>query len=244
MTVALILAGGSGKRMQSSYPKQFLMVDGSPVIIYTMQVFQRYSGIDCIAVVCIDGWQEKLREYADQYGISKLRWIVPGGETVQESIRNGIYYLETACDREDIVVIHDAVRPLVEVFVLEDVLSKCQQYGNGVAALPYNEQMFIEDDGISTVEYIPREKLRKVVTPQAYRLGILADKYREAYRRGIGIQTSAYANTMMAELGERLFFSAGSEKNIKLTTEEDIDIFRALLMARKFSDSNSREREE
>lgn len=237
MNIALILAGGSGERMHSDIPKQFLVVNGTPVIIYTMLVFQEHPDIDHIIVVCLDGWQAKLQNYVMQYGITKLQRIVSGGKTVQESIRNGVYYLEANFHAEDIVVIHDAVRPLIETSVLSDAITKCRQFGNAVSALSYNEQLFITDDGICATEYIPRERLRRVVTPQAYKLGKLAERYHEAYRLGIGIHASAYANTMMAELGECLYFSAGSEKNIKLTTEEDVDIFQALLMTWKRPDS-------
>lgn len=243
MNIALILAGGSGKRMRGEVPKQFLNVDGKPIIIHTLLAFQTHPEIDIIAIVCINGWQKKLRKYAEMYGITKLKWVIQGGETVQESTRNGVFFLETVCDAKDIIVIHDAVRPLVETFVLSEVLSTCRQYGNAAAALPYNEQIFIADNEISTTKYIPREALRRVVTPQAYRLGILASKYREAFDRKIGIYDSAYANTMMVELGERLYLSAGSEKNIKLTTKEDIDIFRALLIVREAAETGN-EREE
>ena len=229
MTIAIIIAGGSGQRMREEIPKQFIEVDGRPVIIYTLETFERCPEIDAVAVVCVEGWQEALREYGARYGITKMRWVIDGGATAQESIRNGVFALEGVCRGDDIVVVHDGVRPMVEDYVLTDVLATCRKYGNAVTAMPYNEQIFIADDGLSTTRYIPRETLRRVSTPQAYRFALLDEKYHEAYEKKIGICGSAYANTMMVELGQRLYFAAGSDKNIKLTTQDDLALFKAYL---------------
>jgi len=106
---------------------------------------------------------------------------------------------------------------------------KCNQYGNGVSSMPYNEQIFIKDNEYSTTRYIPRETLRRVVTPQAYKFNKLNWAYHKAFERDIGITGSSYTNTMMVELGEKLYFSAGSDKNIKLTTIDNLKIFKAML---------------
>ena len=174
-----------------------------------------------------------LKAYARQFNITKLKWIVSGGTTGQESIRNGVYNLENKCKDDDIIIIHDGIRPMVDEMVLSDVIVKCKQYGNAVTSIPYSDQIFVIDDEISTLKYIPREILRKVTTPQAYYFGKLINAYHEAFSKEIGIYGSSYTNTMMVELGERLYFAAGSEKNIKLTTKDDIEMFKALLMAKK-----------
>lgn len=236
MTFAIIIAGGSGSRMGQKVPKQFINVCDKPILLYTLEGFQRHPQIDAIEVVCIDGWHDVLWAYAKQFNISKLKWVVSGGKTGQESIRNGVYHLEGKASDDDIVIIHDGIRPLVDAEVLTDVIVKCQKYGNAVTSLPYNEQIFIADDEISTVKFIPRETIRRVSTPQAYRFGLLDSKYHEAYENGIGIYGSHYANTMMVELGERLYFAAGSDKNIKLTTKDDLDLFRAYLKSQKDSE--------
>ena len=233
MNIAIIIAGGSGHRMGQDIPKQFINVYDKPIIIYTLEGFQKHPQIDAIEVVCIDGWHDVLFAYAKQFGIDKLKWVVSGGSTGQESIRNGVYNLEGICKEDDIVVIHDGIRPLVDETVLTDVIIKAQKYGNGVTSLPYNEQIFIVDDEKSTVKYIPRETLRRVSTPQAYKYGKLDWAYHEAYSKGIGIYGSSYTNTMMVELGERLYFATGSEKNIKLTTKDDLEMFKAYLKTDK-----------
>lgn len=233
MNIAVVIAGGSGSRMGQDIPKQFINVYDKPVLIYTLEGFQKHPQIDAIEVVCIEGWHDVLWAYVRQFGIDKLKWVVSGGETGQESIRNGIYNLEGKASEEDIIIIHDGIRPLVDETVLTDVIVKCRQYGNAVTSLPYNEQIFVVDDEKSTVKYIPRETLRRVSTPQAYKFGLLDSKYHEAYEKGIGIYGSSYTNTMMVELGIRLYFAAGSDKNIKLTTKDDLEMFKAYLRSDK-----------
>lgn len=233
MTIAIIIAGGSGSRMGQDIPKQFINVYDKPVLIYTLEGFQKHPQIDAIEVVCIDGWHDVLWAYAKQFGINKLKWVVSGGKTGQESIRNGVYHLEGKALDDDIIIVHDGIRPLVDETVLTDVIIKARQYGNAVTSLPYNEQIFVVDNEISTIKFIPRETLRRVSTPQAYKFELLDSKYHEAFEKKIGIYGSHYTNTMMVELGERLYFAAGSDKNIKLTTKDDLETFKAYLKSDK-----------
>lgn len=233
MNIAIIIAGGSGQRMGESIPKQFIKVYDKPVIVYTLESFERHEMIDLIEVVCIDGWHDILWEYANQYNITKLKWVTRGGESAQESIRNGVFNLKDKCNPEDNIIIHDGIRPLVDTEVLNDVIDKCNEYGNGVTSLPYNEQIFVIDDEKSTTKYIPRETLRRVSTPQAYKMDKLIWAYEKAFKEKVGIYGSSYANTMMVELGERLYFAKGSDKNIKLTTKDDLEIFKGYLAAKK-----------
>lgn len=233
MTVAIIIAGGAGSRMGQDIPKQFINVYDKPVLIYTLEGFQKHPQIDAIELVCIDGWHDVVWAYAKQFNISKLKWIVSGGSTGQESIRNGVYNLEGKVNSDDTIIIHDGIRPLVDETVLTDVIVKCNKYGNAVTSMPYNEQIFVVDDEISTTKFIPRETLRRVSTPQAYKFALLGEKYHEAYEKKIGIYGSHYTNTMMVELGVRLYFAAGSDKNIKLTTKDDLEMFKAYLKSDK-----------
>ena len=235
MTVGLIIAGGTGRRMGQDIPKQFINVYDKPILLYTLEGFQKHPQIDEIEVVCIDGWHDVLWAYAKQFGIDKLKWITKGGSTGQESIRNGVYNLEGKISEEDTVVIHDGIRPLVEPEVLTDVISKAQKLGNAVTSMPYNEQIFVvsKDDQTTTTQFIPRETLRRVATPQAYHFGLLDEKYHEAYEKEIGIYGSHYTNTMMVELGVRLNFASGSDKNIKLTTKDDLEMFKGYLAKEK-----------
>lgn len=221
--------------MGQDIPKQFINVFDKPVLIYTLEGFQKHPQIDAIEVVCIDGWHDILWAYAKQFNITKLKWVISGGNSGQESIRNGVYNLEDKCSSEDIIIIHDGIRPLVEPSVLSDVIAKCKLYGNAVTSMPYNEQIFVidEDDETTTSKFIPRETLRRVSTPQAYNFKLLDEKYHEAFEKEIGIHGSHYTNTMMVELGVKLHFAAGSDKNIKLTTKDDLEMFKAYLKSDK-----------
>ncbi len=232
-TYAVIIAGGVGKRMGQDIPKQFINVDNKPILIYTLEAFERNPMIDEMVVVCLDGWHDVLRAYSKQWKITKLKNIISGGETTQESIRNGLYSLEGKAKKGDIVVIHDGIRPIVDEEVLSDVIVTAKKYGNGVTSMPYNEQIFVvnKDDETTTNQYIPRETLRRVSTPQAYEFKELDDAYHKAYKEEIGIYGSSYTNTMMVELGKTLHFALGSDKNIKLTTEGDLEIFKAYIKA-------------
>ncbi len=231
MNVAIIIAGGVGNRMGQSIPKQFINVYDKPILMYTLEGFEKHPMIDAIEVVCIEGWENVVWSYAKQYNITKLKWIVKGGASGQESIRNGVYNLEDKCVADDTVIIHDGIRPLVDAEVLTDVICKGQNYGAAVTSLPYNEQIFVisEDDDSTTTQFIPRETLRRVSTPQAYQFQLLDTKYHEAFEKEIGIYGSHYTNTMMVELGVRLHFAAGSDKNIKLTTPDDLEMFKGYL---------------
>lgn len=235
MNTAIIIAGGSGTRMNQDVPKQFLNVNDIPVIVYTLLAFQNHPEIDAIEVVCLEGWHDMLRAYIKQFHIAKVKWIISGGGSTQESIRNGVYHLENQMQDDDVAIIHDGIRPLIEKSILSDIIIKCKQYGNAVTSLPYNEQIFVVHDEYTTKKYIPRETLRRVSTPQAYKFGLLLNSYKRAFAENIGINGSSYTNTMMVDLGETLYFAVGSEKNIKLTTAEDLDIFKALIKIQKDS---------
>lgn len=231
MNIALIIAGGSGHRMGQDVPKQFISVHDRPVIIYTMQAFQNHPSIDAIQVVCLDGWHDILRAYAKQFDIGKLIGITSGGRNGQASIRNGILALRERFSDDDIVLVHDAIRPMVSEDIISDCISKCQLYGSAVAAIPCAEAMIETQDKVMGFGVFDRDKLMRTQTPQAFPLGKLLWAHDEAQKRGI--TDSVASCTLMIELGETIHFSSGSEKNIKLTTVDDLEIFEALLKTTK-----------
>lgn len=229
--IALLIAGGSGNRMHQDIPKQFLTVNERPIIIYTLEAFERHPEIDAIAVVCIKGWDLVLQAYAKQFNITKLKYVVKGGDNGQASIRNGVYELEKHFSRDDIVLIHDAIRPMVSAEIISDCIRVVTQYGNAITVIPCAEAMMQTVDGsISTGSY-PRDRLKRTQTPQGFRLGQICDLHKRALEKGI--TNSVASCTLMIEMGEQVYFSVGSEKNIKLTTVDDIDIFKALLLAKR-----------
>ena len=229
--IALIIAGGAGNRMNQDIPKQFLTVNEKPVIIYTLSVFENHPEIDAIAVVCLEGWEQVLKAYAKQFNISKLKHVIPGGINGQESICNGIMELEKHYDGSDLVLIHDAIRPMVSADIISDNIRVAMEYGNAITAIPCAEAMIQTENGVESTGSYPRDRLRRTQTPQAFKLGQICDLHRRALEKGI--TNSVASCTLMIEMGEKVFFSTGSEKNVKLTTIEDIDIFKALLLAKR-----------
>ena len=229
--ICLIIAGGSGSRMHQDIPKQFLTVKERPVIVYTLEAFERHPQIDAIAVVCIQGWEQVLWAYAKQFNITKLQYIIPGGVNGQESIRNGVFELEKHFNPEDFVLVHDAIRPLVSEEIITDCIQVANKYGNAVTVIPCAEAMLETEDGVVSTGSYPRDCLKRTQTPQAFRMKEICELHRRAIEKGI---TNSIATcTLMIELGEKVYFSKGSEKNLKLTTVEDIDIFKALLSSKR-----------
>ena len=231
MNIGLLIAGGSGARMHQDIPKQFITVNEKPVIVYTLEAFQSHPMIDSIAVVCISGWEQVLSAYAKQFNITKLEYIIPGGENGQGSIRNGVYELEKHFAPDDIVLIHDAIRPMVSADIISDCIRVTKEKGCGITTIPCAEAMMQTDDGIVSTGSYPRDNLKRTQTPQGFRIGDICQLHREALEKGI--TNSVASCTLMIEMGKQVYFSKGSEKNIKLTTVEDIDIFKALLMAKR-----------
>lgn len=229
MNIALIIAGGYGNRMGQDIPKQFLHVNGSPVIVYTMQAFQRHPDIDAIAVVCLRGWDSVLQAYANQYGITKLKHIFRGGMTGMESIHNGIYGLKEAGYADsDLVLIHDAVRPLVSQDIISTNIAICKAFGYAITGIQCREAILVSEDGFVSSSSIPRDRLIRTQTPQTFRLHNIIAIHEEARERGI--TDSVASCTLIAEVGGvDMHIVPGSEKNIKITTPEDLEILKVFM---------------
>ncbi len=229
MNIALLTAAGSGTRMHQDIPKQFLHVENKPIIIHTLEAFQQHPSIDAIIVVTLETWTSVLWAYAKQFNITKLKWVVPGGETGQDSIYNGLAALEKEfSETNDIVVtVHDGNRPFVSSEVISANLVAYEKYGSAVAVIPCQEVVFESENGVSSHVSTEREKLFRTQTPHTYRLNDLLEAHREAHKRGI---TGTAASCMLMEkLGKETYFSKGSELNLKITTLDDLKIFQALL---------------
>ena len=219
--------------MGQDIPKQFMHVDGCPVIIHTMLCFQKHPDIEAIAVVCLKGWETVLQSYANQFNVTKLKWIFPGGETGMESIHNGIYGLqESGCAADDLVLIHDSVRPLLSQEIISSNIAICKAYGYAITGIQCREAILESEDGFSSSTSIPRDRLIRTQTPQTFRLKDIIDAHEEARLKGIA--NSVASCTLLAELGGReMHIVPGSEKNIKITTIEDLEILKALMHTQK-----------
>lgn len=229
MNVALLTAAGSGTRMHQDIPKQFMHVDNKPIIIHTMERFQNHPSVDAMIVVTLSSWIDVLWAYARQFGISKLKWVVAGGDSGQESIYKGLSKLSECCPPDTTVMIHDGNRCNVSQQIISDSLAVFKEHGCAVAAIPCVEAVFSSDDGCSATEEIPREALWRTQTPHTYELSKLLWAHDEALKRGI--ENTAATCSLMQALGEVIWFSRGSEENIKITTVDDLRIYEALLQS-------------
>lgn len=235
MVTALLTAAGVGSRMNLDIPKQFIDVKDKPLIVHTLEAFQQHPAIDGIVLVTLPSWIEIADSYAKQYNITKLKAIVPGGATGQDSIHNGLVAIRDLPDAHDgVVMIHDGNRCLVSAEIISDSIAGFHANGSAVAAIPCVEAVFRSDNsGVSSNESIPREQLFRTQTPHTYSLDKLLWAHDQAEAKGL--TNTAASCVLMHELGEQVFFSAGSEQNLKITTMDDLYIFEAILDARKAS---------
>lgn len=233
--VAILTAGGTGTRTHQDLPKQFLTVENKPIIIYTIEAFQQHPSVDEIYVSCLEGWNAVLEAYAKQFNITKLKRIVTGGATGQESIYNGLKAIKednTATD-DIVVMVHDGNRPMLSQDVITDNIVKQKKYGSAVTVVPTTEVVFVSRDGVESREALNRDELWRTQTPHSYKFNELWDAHKKAIADGV-TNTSASCS-LMQKYGYTTYFSRGSEKNIKITTVEDIEIFKALLNAKNDS---------
>ncbi len=231
MNIAMILAGGTDNRFQMSVPKQFVNVYNRPVIVYTLEAFQKHDEIDAIMVSCLDGWQEMVKAYAKQFNITKLKWVVSGGRDGQASARNGILVLKDECRGDDIVVLHDSIRPFVSEEIITDSLRVCRIHDMGVAAVRTMDTIMRTDDGAVGMQSISRYSIIRIQTPQAYRMDRLWDVHEKAVEKGITGEVDT--NSVISRLGEPVYFSKGSDLNMKINTVEDVEMFKALYRMRQ-----------
>lgn len=228
--VALLLAGGSGCRIPSSRPKQFIEIAGRPVIAYPMLTLQRHPDIKALYAVCAPEWQDFVVETARREEIGKFAGCVDAGASGLGSILNGIRRIRRDYPAADpIVVIHESARPLLSDAVLSANLDTARRLGNAVTAIRSNEAYMVSDDGLRSSSHIPRERLHRAQTPQTFLLSDIERTFARAADMGISDSQSLY--TLMAETGcpECLHIAPGLPLNFKLTIPEDVDILRALI---------------
>lgn len=229
--IALIIAGGTGARMHQDIPKQFLSVNDKPIIIYTMEAFQNHPDIDAIYIACLNGWQDVLWAYVKQFNITKVKKIFKGGKNGQDSIRNGVYAIAEDFASDDLILVHDAIRPMLSADIISDNIANCKRYGNAITVIPCMEAMLKSEDEHESNESILRNSLFRAQTPQTISVKNAVALHKEALARGV--TNSVATCTLLLELGKNVYFAKGSELNIKITTTDDITIFKALLSMRK-----------
>ncbi len=229
MVTALIFAGGTGRRMNSrSKPKQFLEMHGKPIIIYTLEHFEYHEDVDDIVVVCIREWIEELKGLLRRFGITKVKKIVPGGETGHDSIYNGLLSMKEYRETNDIVLIHDGVRPLVTGSLITENIEAVKKYGNAITAEAARESVVRSTDGKSICDVPPREQMYVAKAPQSFRFGRIMELYEWARKNDKKTIDSAHLCSLY---GEPMHIVTSGKNNIKITEPVDYYIYRALYEA-------------
>ena len=233
MNTALIFAGGTGKRMGTAgRPKQFLELHGKPIIIHTLEHFDRHPQIDAIAVVCIAGWIDYLKDQLERFRIKKVRWIIPGGETSQDSTRAGLSAIADHCDPENtVVLIHDGVRPLITEQLITDNIAAVKRFGNAITTAPAIETIITVDENEGVSELLDRQACRLARAPQSFRLSDIIEMHQRAMADGYDKMIDSAS--LMIHYGVKLHLVEGPAENIKITTPSDFYIFKAIREARE-----------
>ena len=223
----ILLAGGVGKRMQSDIPKQFIEIDGKPIIVYTIENFQRNDQIDKIVVVCVKEWIDHLRNLITQYSLTKVQWIIEGGDTGHDSIKNGVFFLRDKIEPNDFIVIHDAVRPILPQKAIDEVLRVAHEKGNASSSIVCHPPIVYTEDFESGVSDVDRDHVMLTASPQAYRFSLALKCYEIAEQEHRNDFT--FTSSLLIHCGERVYFAKGTTSNIKITKTEDLALFGALL---------------
>ena len=223
----ILLAGGVGKRMGSDIPKQFIEVEGKPIIVYSIENFQRSPQIEKIVVVCVKEWIEHLKELVDRYALSKVAWIIEGGSTGHDSIRNGVFFLKDKIDGDDYIIVHDAVRPVLPQKAIDEVIRVAHEKGNASSSIACHPPIVYTEDHESGITDIDREHVMLTASPQAFRYSLALKCYEQAEKEDRHDFT--FTSSLLIHCKERVYFAKGTTSNIKITTKEDLALFGALL---------------
>lgn len=223
----ILLAGGVGKRMGAEIPKQFIEVSGKPIIVYSLENFQKNEQVEKIVVVCVKDWIPYVKDLIQKYNLSKVEWIIEGGNTGHDSIRNGVFFLRDKIQKNDYIIVHDAVRPILPQKAIDEVLRVAHENGNASSSIVCHPPIVYTDDFKSGIKDIDREHVMLTASPQVYKYGLALDCYEKAEQDDKHDFT--FTSSLLIHYGERVYFANGTTSNIKVTKKEDLALFKALL---------------
>ena len=223
----ILLAGGVGKRMGTDIPKQFLEVNGKPIIVYSIENFQRNPQIEKIVVVCVKDWIDKTWELVKKYSLTKVEWIIEGGSTGHDSIRNGVFFLKDKVNAEDHIIVHDAVRPVLPQKAIDEVIRVSHEKGNASSSIECHPPIVYTEDHESGITDVDREHVMLTASPQAFNYALALKCYEQAEAEDY--HTSTFTSSLLIHCHERVYSAKGTSCNIKITRKEDLALFEALL---------------
>ncbi|MDE7154155.1 MAG: 2-C-methyl-D-erythritol 4-phosphate cytidylyltransferase [Muribaculaceae bacterium] len=231
----LLMAGGIGSRVGADVPKQFIEIFGKPIIAYTLEIFEKHKEIDFIEIVCVKGFEKELEEIAEKAGISKLIKIVEGGADYEHSIINGVKGLEGIAQPDDIVMIHWAASPFVTGDIISDNIQVCEKFGNAISSCkPF--VLYGTRNGNHADDVIDRDTFMCMTAPQSFKFGNIKKLYSDCEREGLFDKIEPHTTNFMAALNMPIYFSKGNQTNIKITTQEDLLLFKGYVMVNQLSD--------
>lgn len=237
MNTVMILAGGTGTRVGAGRPKQFIEVLGKPVLAYTCEIFQENKNIDAIEVVCHHHWMDYCREMVMQYGLTKVRWIVPGGETFQDSVMNGMKHLEKLLGKEtsleDNVFIQYGGAPFTSQKIVDAVVEMTIERGSAVTGTPCYQLLSTRDSETTLEHWVDRDKYIQIACPYGFRFSYLLNIYRRADEQGLLETIEPHTTSLMFALGDVINYTYGDQTNIKITTAEDIVLFEGFVLRKR-----------
>lgn len=240
MNVGIILAGGVGSRVGADCPKQFIEIQGKPILVYTIEKFQNHPQIDAIEVVCVASHMDYLQELVERYQLTKVRWIVEGGSDFQQSVIRGVNHLKGKLADEDQVLIHYGASPFVSEEILTDAIKVCQEKGNCTSATPVFLLVGKRDEGEqSSSEWVDRDRIVQLNAPQTFRFSYVTQLYEEAAEKGYLDQVEPHTTSLMFKMGRTIYFSKGDQTNIKITTKEDLDLFEGYVLLQEKRNSEN-----
>ncbi|MGN1050782.1 MAG: 2-C-methyl-D-erythritol 4-phosphate cytidylyltransferase [Acutalibacteraceae bacterium] len=232
--IGIIFAGGTGTRMgNTGKPKQFLTVDGKPIIIHTLDYFQNHPMIDEIYIACKEDFIDYMYELLERFKITKVKKVVPGGETGQDSIYNGLMAAKENNDDDSIVLIHDGVRPVITSQLITDNINSAKKYGTGITSTPCFETIIISKDKKDVADIPYRKDTYAAQAPQTFRLGDILSLHDIERKENPTYENIVDSCTLYKKHGKMVHLVEGNRGNIKVTTPEDFFIFKALLNYRE-----------
>lgn len=234
--IAIIFAGGSGARMGSGLPKQFLEVNGKPIIIHTLDIFEEHPQIDEIYIACKEEYINKLKKMIDRFWIHKVKAIVPGGATGQDSIYNALVAAKENNTGDEIVLIHDGVRPCITPELIDDVIASVKKHGSAITCTAMYETPVVSKSGEFVEETPKRDDFYTAQAPQSFYLGEILDAHEKTRKENPSYNGIVDSCTLMRSLGKEVAIVQGNRGNIKVTTPEDLYILRAMIQYRETQD--------
>ena len=233
MNIALILAGGVGKRMGADVPKQFIEIKGKPIIAYTLDILEKHQKIDAVEIACVHGHEDRMQEIIAEYGFKKVKWICEGGSTFSLSVYNGLKNLREELSPDDLVMIHMSVAPFIGDDIIDDAIRVAEEKGNSISENPCLLCMGSHDTDEYSTKSVLRETITGLNTPQTFHFGEILSLYDRAEDEGILESLEPHTTSVYYHFEKPLYFSNGSQLNIKITNQDDLDLFEAFCIMKE-----------